>query len=193
MNKNNIILLIIAILLFAFSVIFVLSSFSNKPQNLSNNPNNLSVPNDTTNIENTAPSEDELLSNINYEDFTDFKFLDENNNELKISSFLGRPIAIFFSDFIDNAEDSTEFLQTLEIFYEDYIDQVQFFTIDKNDVPDYASSIEFYKDIDGNEKYNVEQLPTLLFIDSEGNIINQVTKIDEDSLEANLDLICENY
>lgn len=193
MNKNNIILLIIAILLFAFSVVFVLSSFSNKPQNLSNNTNNLSIPNDTTYIENTASFEDELLSNINYEDFTDFKFLDKNNNELKMSSYLGEPIVVFFSDFIDNAEGSAGFIQTLEFFYEDYEEQAQFFTIDKNDVPDYASTITLYKDIDGNEKYNVEQLPTLLFINSEGNIINQVTKIDEDSLEANLDLICENY
>ena len=183
MNKNNIVLIIIAILLFIFSIIFVFLSFSS----------NSSFPNNTTHIENSIMSEDEFFSNINYENFIDFKFLDKNNNELKMSSFLGKPIVVFFSDFIDNAEDSAGFIQTLEFFYEDYEEQAQFFTIDKNDVPDYASMITLYKDIDGNEKYNVEQLPTLLFVDSEGNIINQVTKIDEDSLEANLDLICENY
>ena len=187
MNKNNVILLILAILFFIFSALFAYSSFTD-----TNTPtNNLS--NNTAPVQDTTITEEEFFDNIEYENFTNFNFLDENNNELKMSSYLGKPIVVFFSDFINNAEYSAGFLQTLEYFYENYKEQAQFFTIDKNDVPDYASTITLYKDIDGNEKYSIEQLPTLLFIDSEGNVMNKVTKITEDSMEANLDLITGNY
>lgn len=207
MNKNNIILLILAILFFIFAVLFAYSSFTdigtnNTYNNMSNSPtidtpdntsDNTAANTSNTSTNNTAMTEEEFFDSIDYENFTDFKFMDKNNNELKMSSYIEKPIVVFFSDFINNAEHSARFLQTLEFFYEDYEEQVQFFTIDKNDVPDYASTITLYKDIDGNEKYNIEQLPTLLFIDSEGNVMNQVTSITEDSMEANLDLITGNY
>lgn len=191
MNKSNIILLILSILFFIFAALFAYSSFTDTNTNINTPTDNLLS--NTTPAQDTTITEEEFFDNVNYENFTDFKFTDENNNELKMSSYLEKPIVIFFSDFINNAEGSANFLQTLEYFYEKYSKQAQFFCIDKNDVPDYGSTITLYKDIDGNEKYSIDQLPTLLFIDSEGNVMNKVTKITEDSLEANLDLICENY
>lgn len=184
MNKNNIILLIVAILIFVFSVIFFVSSFRS-----TNNTNITPI----LTSENTAISEEDFFDNIDYEDFIDFKFSDKNNKELKMSSYLGKPIVVLFSDFTENSEDSNNFKAILELYYKDYKEDVQFFCIDKNNISEYTSEIELYKDIDGNKNYSITQLPTLLFIDSEGNIINQVTKITEDSMEANLDLISSNY
>ena len=203
MNKNNIILLILAILFFIFAALFAYSSFTdinvnniansptiNTPNNTSNNtPSNTS----NTSANNTSMTEEEFFNNIDYENFTDFKFTNENNNELKISSYLEKPIVILFSDFTDNSEDSNSFKTILESYYEDYKGDVQFFCIDKNNVPEYDSDIKLYKDVDGIKNYSIEKLPTLLFIDSEGNIMNKVTKITEDSMEANLDLIIGNY
>ena len=185
MNKNNVILLILAILFFIFASLFAYSSFTDKA------PNNIASNADQT--QNKIITEEDFFDSIEYENFTDFKFKDESNNELKISSYLGKPITILFSDFTENSEESNNFKTILESFYEDYKDDIQFFCIDKNDIQNYNSDIKLYKDIDGNEKYNIEQLPTLLFIDSEGNIINQVTAITEDSMEANLDLTTGNY
>lgn len=187
MNKNNIILLILAILFFIFAALFAYSTFTD-----TNNPaNNLS--NNTPPVQETTITEEEFFENLEYENFTDFEFTDENNNKLKMSSYLGKPIAILFSDFTENSNNSNNFKTILESYYNDYKDNVQFFCLDQNDIQEYDSEIKLYKDINGNEKYSIEQLPTLLFIDSEGNIINQVTKITEDSMEANLDLICGNY
>ena len=171
MNKNNIILLILAILFFIFAALFAYSTFTN-----TNNPaDNLS--NNTTPVQDTTITEEEFFNSIEYENFTDFKFLDENNNELKMSSYLEKPIVILFSDFTNNSEDSNNFKTILESFYENYKEDAQFFCIDKNDIQEYDSDIKLYKDIDGIEKYNIELLPTLLFIDSEGNVMNQVTSI----------------
>ena len=74
MNKNNIILLIIAILFFAFAVIFAYSSFTDT--NTNTPVNNLSS--NIAPVEDTAISEEDFFDSIDYENFIDFEFLDED-------------------------------------------------------------------------------------------------------------------
>ena len=98
-----------------------------------------------------------------------------------------------FSDFSENFDISVEYLSLMNSYYDKYKSNIQFLCIDKSKFADTDSNIEVFKDKDGIEKYSIETLPTLIFIDKEGKIINQITSITLDSLEANLDLITGNF
>lgn len=205
MSKKNIFILIFSILFFLFALAFLLYTFSindtnkNNTVNYSNGILDNSV-SETTNNANTADSSDtsdtsisENLPDIEYESLIDFTFYNKNNEEFNLSRYKDKPIAILFSDFSGNYEICVEYLSLLNSYYEKYKSNIQFLCIDKSNFIDSDSNIEIYKDKDGIEKYSIDKLPSLIFINKEGEIINQVTSITLDSLEANLDLITGNF
>ncbi|MGN1298834.1 MAG: TlpA family protein disulfide reductase [Candidatus Scatovivens sp.] len=205
MSKKNIFILIFSILFFLFALAFLLYTFSindtnkNNTVNYSNGILDNSV-SETTNNANTANSSDtsdtsisEDLPDIEYESLIDFTFYNKNNEEFNLSRYKDKPIAILFSDFSGSYEICVEYLSLLNSYYEKYKSNIQFLCIDKSNFIDSDSNIEIYKDKDGIEKYSIDKLPSLIFINKEGEIINQVTSITLDSLEANLDLITGNF
>lgn len=205
MNKKNIFLLIFAILFFIVALAFLLSTFSNNNTTNNNSTNNLinetspilsddtTFLEDTTNVSDTSDSTSEDLPDMEYDSLIDFTYSNKENKEFNISRYNDKPLAILFSDFSENFDISVDYLSLMNSYYEDYKSNVQFLCIDKSKFADTDSNIEIYKDIDGIEKYSIDTLPTLIFIDKEGEIINQTTSLTLDSLKANLDLITGNF
>lgn len=194
MNKKNIFLLIFAIILFIASLAFVLPTFNNNTTNtLNNSSNEITDTNNISDTSNTSDSTSEDLPDLNYASLIDFTYSNKENKEFNISRYKDKPLAILFSDFSGSYDTSVEYLSLLNSFFEKYKSNVQFLCIDKSNFVDTDSNIEVYKNINGIENYSIETLPTLIFIDKEGEIINQTTSITLDSLEANLDLITGNF
>lgn len=204
MNKKNKYLLIFAIIFFVSALVFLLSTLSgnkNSDNNIINNSSSILVNEtndttslgDTTNISDTSDSTSEELPDMEYDSLIDFTYYNKENEEFNLSRFKDKPVAILFSDFSESYDTSVEYLSLLNSFFEKYKSNVQFLCIDKSNFVDTDSNIEVYKDKDGIEKYSVETLPTLIFIDKKGEITNQITTITLDSLEANLDLITGNF
>ena len=208
MSKQNIFLLIFAILFFLGALAFLLSTFSdntNISNNTINNSNNLifetspltpddtTTPEDTTNISDTSDSTSENLPNLELESLIDFTYLNKENEEFTLSQYKDKPLAILFSDFAESKDLSEEYLSLLNQFYAKYSSKVQFLCIDKTSSATTDSNIKIYQNKNGIENYSIETLPTLVFIDKDGKIINKTDSITLDSLEANLDLITENF
>lgn len=207
MNKKNIYILIFAIIFFVGALAFLLSTISNNnvpTNNIINNSSNLLVEetdysrviedySDTSNVSNTSDSISENLPDMEYSSLIDFSYYNKDEEEFNISRYKNKPIAILFSDFSENYDTSVEYLSFLNSYYEKYKSNVQFLCIDKSTLASADSNIEVYKDNNGIEKYSIDTLPTLIFIDKEGKITNQISSITLDSLEANLDLITGNF
>ena len=212
MNKKNIFILIFAIIFFIFALAFFISSFKTNTSTPSLNTDEIFSENNTSDSTNDTASDNSNdttsdttsdtvadttsesdLPDIEYDSIIDFDFLDKDNNELKISDYKDKPLAILFSNFSEKYDTCVEYLSLMESYYADYNSKVQFLCIDKSTSADSSSNIKIYKDKNGIENYSIETLPTLVFIDKDGNIINQVTSITLDSLGANLDLITGNY
>ena len=209
MNKKNIFLLIFALLFFIIALAFLLSTFSDIntdnnniiSNNLSNLPqetspelsNDTSSLEDTTNISDTSDSTSENLPNLEYDSLIDFTYYNKENEEISLSRYKDKPLAILFSDFAEEFDVSVDYLSLMDSYYDDYKSNVQFLCIDKSKFANTDSNIEILKDKDGIEKYSIETLPTLVFINKEGEIMNQTTSLTLDSLKANLDLITGNF
>lgn len=207
MSKQNIFLLIFAILFFLGALAFLLSTFSN-PHNpsisnlnsVTNTTSDTSVaiscpppPDFTQSSENTSGSLSEDLPNLELESLIDFTYLNKENEEFTLSQYKDKPLAILFSDFAESKDLSEEYLSLLNQFYAKYNSKVQFLCIDKTSSATADSDIKIYQNKNGIENYSIETLPTLVFIDKNGKIINKTDSITIDSLEANLDLITENF
>lgn len=211
MKKNTIILLIISILILIFAITFYkLSLNSTKETDLSNFSNNSITSNEIIqnntnpdsdgNTNNTVTSTEEIETddndiefNLNYPESNLFTFTDKENIEKSISDFSDKPIVILFTDFSNKLEESTDFLSIMNSFYDEYKDDVNFICIDKEKNINAESEIKSFKDIDGIQKYSIEELPTLIFINKDSKVVNQVSKITLDSFDANMDLMLENY
>ena len=207
MNKKNIFLLIFAILLFICALGFLLSTFlDTQYSNISNLNSDTGLSSDTSvaiscppppdftqSSGDTSNSTSENLPNLELESLIDFTYLNKGNEEFNISRYKDKPLAILFSDFSENFDISVDYLSLMDSYYNDYKSNVQFLCIDKSKLADTDSNIEIFKDLNGIEKYSIEELPTLVFINKDGEIMNQTTSLTLDSLKANLDLITGNF
>lgn len=182
MNKKSIIFLVVAIIFFIIAIcIFVYA--------------NTIVSNDEENI----AIETEIVEEDEEEPFI---FYDNNENEFTLENFEGAPIALVL--WSSDTENSFEVIELIEQVYKDYKNEVNFLVINTEEPDDNIIevieecnySFEVYYDLDNlaSEYYSYTALPTLIFMESNGEISNQIEGvITEDSLLANLDLISENY
>lgn len=212
MNKKNIYILIFAIVFFIGSLIFFLSTLSNDTtssnNNSNNDKNNQSDNNlieetspfsyedttslaDTTNISDTSDSTSANSANDVSDTLIDFTYYNKENKEFNISEFQNKPMAILFTDFSEKYDSCVESLSLLNSFYDKYNFKVQFLCIDKTTSATADSDIKIYKDKNGIENYLIETLPTLVFIDKDGEIVDQNDSITFEYIESNLELITE--
>ena len=181
MNKKNIIILVVAIIFFIVAIcIFVYAN------------NNVSSDNENVIVESEIIEEEE-------EPFT---FYDSNGNEFSLENFDGAPIALVL--WSSDTENSFEIVELIEEVYNDYKNDVNFLVINTEEpdedimetIEKCGYSFEIYYDLDNmaSEYYSYSLLPTIIFMEADGEISNQIeSSITEDSLLANLDLISENY
>lgn len=131
---------------------------------------------------------------------------DETKKEVSLDDFGKGPLAMVF---FDNSEESLDALRIFADYEESYSGKVTIigiyvpktsdedFSSIKQELVEkdiYLNNILFDKDYSANNQYSVITLPSLLFINKNGEIINTVTSaINQDVVNANLDILAENY
>lgn len=220
-EKKNIILLIFAVIFFVIALVFFLWSFfgehntniqigdiisnnsimKNEDINKNSNVNEASKEiengsdNEVDNSGNTEVSNTQDVENISYTDITVYS---ENNTEISLSQYSGKPVMLLFWN--PENEDSVSVLKKVNEMHDKYIDKVEFLMIStsknipedlKNDI-----SIDIYYDLNNEyqTKYNVEVIPTMIYIDKENTVMNAKSGVpSSDAIEANLDILADNF
>lgn len=182
MNKKSIVILIVALVFFIIAIgIFVYAKI------------NVSDDDEVIEVETEIIEEEEKEP---------FIFYDSNGNEFTLENFEGVPVALIL--WSSNTENSFEIVELIEEIYDDYKNDVNFLVINTEEpdediievIEKCEYSFEIYYDLNNvaSEYYSYSLLPVMIFMESDGEISNQIeSSITEDSLLANLDLICENY
>ena len=154
---------------------------------------------------NTSPNEEVDFSGPAYKPS---KIFDENNNEVSLENFSDKPIAIAF--FNTTNQESLELLKILKEYDETYADKVNIVGIcvldGISETPDSVKAILeqndlkiknvlFDSDYFAKNEYDVNVIPTMIFINKKNEVVNKIykEKITEDSVNANFDILAENY
>lgn len=207
--KKNILIIIGSVLILAIAVVFFI--YSTQSTNVAQNVDKPEQNNDVA-IENTdeekltledfedenyveEESNTEDIENVEYKDFVIYK---EDKTEVKLSEYKDTPIMLLFFD--PTVEDSMTVLKKVEDMYKNYENQIEFFMIntaeevDENLKDEY--SLEIFYDFDGNaqKEYNIEIMPSMIYIDKANEIMNAKSGVvSTDALEANLDILSNNF
>lgn len=184
MNKKNILILTGAIVLVIMAGAFLLWSMNyNNQEDVEEEKVVLDEESKTKDLENTS--------------YTDFVFYREDRSEVNFSDYKDKAIMILFWN-PDN-EDSVEDLKKVNDMYDKYKEKVNFIMINTSEEVDEdiknEVSMEIFYDFykEGQIKYNVTELPTLIYITEDNEVFNaKVGFTTTDALEANLDIISNN-
>lgn len=217
-DKKNIILLIFAIIFFIAAVMFFAWSFfgehdtninvddiignqiNTENDNIQNKLDGQNIINNITNetvdnSENLDVSNTKDVENVSY---TDITIYNENNDEISLSEFSDNSVMLLFWN--PENEDSVEVLKKVNNVYEKYKDKIKFLMIStSNEVPESVKSeisMDIYYDLNNGyqEKYNVQEIPTMIYIYKDNSIMNAKSGIpSSDAIEANLDLLADNF
>lgn len=214
-DKKNIILLIFAVVFFIIAVMFFIWSFFGEhntninigdiDDNISSITQNKAVQENTVNNEiineeiDNSESKDisntEDIENISY---TDITIYNENNEEISLSEFADTSVMILFWN--SQNEDSVEVLKKVNNLYEKYKEKVKFLMISTSrDISENIKSeisMDIYYDLNNEyqEKYNIQKIPTMIYIYKDNSIMNAKSGIpSNDAIEANLDILSDNF
>ena len=186
--KKNILIMTISIVIALFGVAFFMYSLSVVENN---NVTEELIPEVEVKDEVSKTAD---IENVSYNDITVFK---ADKTEVKISDYKDMPIMLLF--FNKENADSIEVLKKVEEMYKKYEGSIQFFMIstakevDEEFEKDYTIDIyyDFYED--AAIKYNVKQVPSMIYINELNEVFNAKTGFTTtDALEANLDILSGN-
>lgn len=181
--KKNIIMLVFAIILIIVAVIFYVwvLNFNAKPQQ------------EDVFVEEVSRTKD--LEDVEYSECVFYK---EDRSEVKLSDYKDKAAMILF--WSPENEDSVAVLKKVDSMYEKYKDKINFFMINTSEKTDEnlkkEISMEIFYDLykEGSVKYNIEEIPSMIYITENNEIFNAKSGFTTtDALEANLDLISNNY
>ena len=191
MGRNSIIIIVSLFLIVVLGATFVICSYklfqlqNAKRESIINNPYPAY----------DEPSRTKDLPVSTYFNFTVYK---DDKTEVNLSEYENSPIMILF--FKDDDEDSIEVLNKVENIYKNYEDSVKFLMINTNkDVNNNLKDnydIEIYYDLYGEAQrnYNIVELPAMIYINDSNEVFNAKTGVPSaDALEANLDILANNY
>ncbi len=221
-EKKNISLLIFALIFFVIAFAFFIWSFFGEhntniqigdifdnnsiiktEEDINKNPNvnevNREIENDSEdekdNLGNTEVSNTQDVENVSYTDITVYS---ENNTEISLSQYSGKPVMLLF--WSPENQDSIEVLKKVNEMHDKYIDKVEFLMVSNSkDIPEELKneiSIDIYYDLNNEyqTKYNVEVIPTMIYIDKENSVMNAKSGMpSSDAIEANLDILADNF
>ena len=203
-DRKNIVLLIIAIIIFCIAIVFAIYSFKidkvvaedQIPQNniqISDNNNNSN--NDIQEFSNEVLNEVSKTKDFEAT-YTDFVVEDEQGNEIKLSDYQGEPVMVLF--WSAENEDSLEMLKRVNEQYESYKDRINFIAIhtkeEEVELSDINLPIYTDKEQEVSSLYSVTEVPTMLYINKENEIFNSKTGLTtREALKANLDILIENF
>lgn len=181
MKKSSIIILVISIVILVLGVIFFVWSL---------NQNEIVE-------ENIAVEEESKTRDLENTSYNDFVFYKEDRTEVNFSDYKDKATMILFWN--PSNSDSVEDLKKVDSMFEKYKEDINFLMINTaeevNEEIKSQVSMEIFYDFykEGQIKYNVTEVPTLIYITQDNEIFNaKVGFTTTDALEANLDLISNN-
>ena len=140
------------------------------------------------------------------EEYSPSKVYKEDNTEIALSDFSDKPMALLF--FNTTEIEASKSVRILQKYYDNYKEKINFVNISvidgvtetKEDIKEFLErnniTIPVLYDTEylAKNEYKIESIPTFVFINKNNEIINTIsTDINEDVIEANLDIIAENY
>lgn len=188
MKKKIILIVTICIVIFV-AVIGILFFMNNKDENNSSNLDK--------SLENL-----ELTGNA----YKPSVVQDKDGNETTLADFSDKPMVLLF--FSTTEETSTESLEILKNYYEEYKNKINFVVVSvidgvtetKETVEEYITSsniqipVVYDTNYTAKEEYEISTVPTFVFVNKNQEVINKIEEdINDDVIEANLDILAENY
>ena len=135
------------------------------------------------------------VENVSYTDITVYK---EDNTETTLSEFSGKPVMLLF--WTPENEDSINVLKKVNEIYKNYDGKIEFLMVSTSkEIPENLKNeitVNIYYDLNNEyqTKYNVEIVPTMVYIDKEDKIMNAKSGVpSSDAIEANLDILADNF
>lgn len=209
MSNKKIITIGVIILIVAIAVWGVLI-FTNNNTKENQNDEIISNSQKNENVTNTNQEEVSTDLELHGEPYEPSLVYDSENNQVTLADYSDKPMALFF--FNTSESDCDEIMQILQKNYDTYKEKVNFVNIaavdetteTKEKVSEYIETnnitmpVLYDTDYSAKNEYDVDTIPTLVFINKNKEIINTVSKykneeIDEDLIQANLDILSENY
>lgn len=149
------------------------------------------------NMTNTVIDEESKTKDIKDVEYGEIVIYKEDGTEVKLSDSKGKPVMLLFWN--EENEDSVAVLEKVESLYKNYNDVINFYMISTSQNVSKKIkeklSIDIYYDVDGlaQEKYNVEELPSMIYINRKNEVFNAKSGFTStDALEANLEILYDN-
>ena len=149
------------------------------------------------NMANTVIDEESKIKDIKDVEYGEIVIYKEDGTEVKLSDSKGKPVMLLFWN--EENEDSVAVLEKVESLYKNYNDVINFYMISTSQNVSKKIkeklSIDIYYDVDGlaQEKYNVEELPSMIYINIKNEVFNAKSGFTStDALEANLEILYDN-
>ena len=205
-NKKTVITFVLIGVLLILAIVVNIIALSGKNEIKENSQTQTNLSTEVENIvENNTITEEDL--ELVGEKYVAADVRDANNNDTILETEEDKPMILVFWN--TSNVDSTEALKVIQSFYEKYNDKVKFSCVavidevneNKEKVENFISenniTIPIIYDTINNSlttANNITKIPTILMINKNGEIINTLTaEINEDIIEANLDILSENY
>lgn len=202
-NKKMIItFILIAILLIVAIAVNVIAIKGKK----TNNENNTNLSSEVeNNVDKNIASEEDL--ELNGDKYIAGNVKDADDNDVTVDTNENTPMILVFWN--TSEEKSIEALNAVQTYYEEYKDKITFNCVavidgvseTKEEIEEFISQNNITMPVvyDTTENSltianNITKIPTILMVDKKAEIINTLTdEINEDIIEANLDILAENY
>lgn len=191
MGRNSVIIIVSIFLILVLGATFLICSY--KLFQLQNAKRESIINSEYPIYEEFSNTKDLPVSK--YFNFTVYR---DDKSEVNLAEYENNPIMVLFFD--DNDVDSIEVLNRVDNLYEQYEDKVKFLMINTNKEINYNLkenyNVEIFYDFysEATRNYNITELPAMIYINSSNEIFNAKTGVPSvDALEANLDILSENY
>ena len=195
-NKKSLYFLFFAIFLFIIMLIFfVYVQFSLKSD--ITDDKTIKNESETENIikEDVLDEENDVSKTRDFPvDYVDFEVFDKSGNSIKLSDYKDLPVMIVFIN--NSSEESLEFVKNLNEVYDNYKNVINFILINtgEDEIEDNKITVYFDNNKEAIKGYNVTEIPVMICLNNKNEIFNsKVGCPSKDALEANLDILAENY
>lgn len=201
-NKKTIITFILIALLLIVAIIVNIIALNGKNKIAKSKEENVILSTETENkVENDIITEEDL--ELRGDKFVGSVVKDVNDNQIILEPKEDIPMVVILTDFSN--EQSAQVLKISQTYYESYKEKVEFTCVVVNQqiekVEKYINenniSIPVVYDTKESAlvlENDITNFPTILMINKNGEIINTLTsEINDDIIEANLDILSENY
>lgn len=196
MNKKSIIILVLSIVFVIFAGVFYFYV-----SNMTMDNSTISSLNENKQVEELELEsvEEEETNTKDIEDVTyiDFSFENSEGKLIKISESKDKPVMILF--WSPDNEDSVEMLKRVDSMNEKY-SNIDFYMINileetpKEIQNEITIDIYYDKLKEGTSKFNITEIPSMVYIQDNNEVLHAKSGLaSTDALEANLDIISENF